>query len=101
VRRRFFQEGLQGTLTFHSTLGPIQIAGVKLDEAQVERRRHTAQEMNLGQYIQPCPSPNGSRPWTADELALLATLDDEAVAARTGRSPNAVRVKRQRVNRRG
>ena len=27
MRRRFFQEGLQGTLTVHSTLGPVQIAG--------------------------------------------------------------------------
>ena len=27
VRRRFFEEGLQGTLTVHSTLGPVQIAG--------------------------------------------------------------------------
>jgi hypothetical protein len=35
--------------------------------------------------------------WTAEELALLGTLPDAEVAARTGRTANAVRVKRRRA----
>ncbi len=35
--------------------------------------------------------------WTADEVKLLDTLTDAAVANRTGRSMNAARCKRRRV----
>src|SRR6516162_7319861 len=54
------------------------------------RRRRTTVEMNLGQYLQPCPCPNGSRPWAAGELALLGTMTDHALALRLSRSVNAV-----------
>jgi hypothetical protein len=75
------------------------LRGVKLDEEQVERRHQTAQEMDLGQYLQGGAGHNGTRPWTADELALLDTLPDEEVAARLDRTPNAVRLRRQRGRR--
>ena len=70
--------------------------GKPLPPEQVERRRRTAIEMNLGQYLQPCPCPNGSRPWTADELALLGTMTDHALASRLSRTVNAVRITRLR-----
>ena len=59
--------------------------------------RARAKQLNLARFIRPCPKPGGSRPWSARELALLARLTDAEVAARTGRSVNAVRVKRDRV----
>ena len=64
------------------------------------RRRRTTVEMNLGQYLQPCPCPNGSRPWAAGELALLGTMTDHALALRLSRSVNAVRSMRQAGSRR-
>jgi hypothetical protein len=93
--------GTTRLLLHNAQAGANVLRGVKLDEAQVERRRQTAQELNLGQYVQGGAGLNGTRPWIVDEVALLATLDDDAVAAKTGRTPNAVRVKRQRVSRRG
>jgi CheY-like chemotaxis protein len=41
------------------------------------------------------PAPS-QRHWTADEVALLASLTDEELAARTGRSPDSVRALRSR-----
>ncbi len=40
---------------------------------------------------------HGTR-WTPEQLALLGTLPDAEVARRTGRTPNAVRIKRERVD---
>ena len=61
---------------------------------QVERRRRTAVELGLGRNLRlgynrgPC--------WTRREVALLGKLPDEEVTARTGPTPDAVRVKRER-----
>jgi hypothetical protein len=43
-------------------------------------------------------TPNGSRPWSDDELALLGTMLDEAVAERIGRTRDAVRQAREKRN---
>jgi hypothetical protein len=72
------------------------LRGVPLPPEAVERRRRTAIEMNLGQYLQPCPCPNGSRLWTDHELALLGTMTDHALALRLSRTVNAVRIMRLR-----
>jgi hypothetical protein len=72
------------------------LRGGPLPPEAVERRRRTAIEMNLGQYLQHCPCPNGSRPWTDYELALLGTMTDHALASRLSRSVNAVRIMRLR-----
>jgi hypothetical protein len=37
------------------------------------------------------------RPWTAEEVALLSTLPDSALAKRLGRTAKAVRAKRQKL----
>ena len=76
--------------------GADALRGQPLPPDQVERRRRTAIELNLGRIIQPCPCPNGSRPWTADELALLGTMTDHALASRLSRTVNAVRISRLR-----
>jgi hypothetical protein len=39
--------------------------------------------------------PKAGRPWTAEEIALLGTMPDEEVTARTGRTLQAVRSHRQ------
>jgi hypothetical protein len=69
--------------------------GRKLPPEQVERRRRTARDLDLGQYLW-----NGSDPekrWTAAELALLGTLPDEQLAEQLGRTATAVRVQRTRL----
>jgi hypothetical protein len=57
------------------------------DEERAQRNRN-ALDLNLGQYLQ--PGYHGPH-WMADELALLGTMPDEQVAARIGRSVEAVR----------
>jgi hypothetical protein len=64
-----------------------------LPAAACDRRRRTAQEMDLGEHL--VPGYHGPR-WTAAELALLGTASDEEVAARTGRTRESVRLMRTR-----
>jgi hypothetical protein len=94
-------EGTTRLLLHNAQAGADVLRGVKLDEAQVEQRRRTAVELNLGQYVQGGAGYNGTRPWTDDELALLGTMPDADLAARIGRTLNAVRVMRGRAGRRG
>ena len=58
--------------------------------AQVERRRQTARAPDLAQ----APKAGPGAGWTAGQLALLGIYRDDRVAALTGHSANAVRVKR-------
>jgi hypothetical protein len=61
---------------------------------QVERRGQTATHLNLGQCLQ--PGHHGLL-WSAQELALLGTLPDEAASGLIGRPTNPVRIKRTRL----
>jgi hypothetical protein len=49
----------------------------------------------LGRYLQPGAPPE--KRWTAEELAMRATLPDEKLAEQVGRTPGAVRVKRGKL----
>jgi len=73
--------------------GAVRTRGRPLPPEQVERRRRTAHELDLGQYLR--PGYHGPR-WSRGQLALLGTLPDEEVPRRTGRTPGAVRVMRRR-----
>jgi hypothetical protein len=66
--------------------------GVPLPAEQVERRRRTARQLDLGRHL--WKGYHGPR-WTAKELALLGRASDEEVARRTGRTTNAVRQRRE------
>jgi len=85
----------EGSLRLHrasSEAGAAKTSGKKLLAQQVERRRRTAVEMGL--------RPTGrwkGRGWTRDQLRLLGKLSDAEVAARIGRTPNAVRIIRTRL----
>src|SRR5262249_23632634 len=57
------------------------------------KRRRTARRLNLGQYFDPAHGAG----WSDAELQLLGTAPDDEVAQRTGRTANAVRVKRTRL----
>jgi hypothetical protein len=61
----------------------------------VEQRRR-AVRLDLAQYMLPCAKPSGSRPWTAEERALLGTGEDEVFAEQIDRMAAAVRRQRFR-----
>ena len=63
-----------------------------LTAAEVERRRRTAVEQNLGRNL--IPGSHLYPAWTKKELALLGKVPDREVAARTGRTLKAVQQKR-------
>jgi hypothetical protein len=68
--------------------------GKKLPKAAVEERRGRATRLNLGRFLK--HGYHGPR-WTEEQLALLGTMCDEDVAARTGKSTSAVRQRRTRL----
>jgi hypothetical protein len=86
--------GTQRLIRAASAKGAAVLRGVPLPPEQVERRRRAALENNLVQYI--IPGYHGPW-WSQDQLALLGKLPDDEVARRTGRSCNAVRVRRDRL----
>lgn len=63
--------------------------------AERRQRSRAAKRLRLGRNLQPCPRPGGSRPWTRSELRLLWRMPDAEIAKRIGRTPNAVRQKRE------
>jgi hypothetical protein len=71
------------------------VRGKPLTPEQVERRRQTAAELNLGQYLQ---AAREKRAWPEEHLALLGTASDSELAARLGQTENAVRIQRERLN---
>jgi hypothetical protein len=86
-------EGSQRLIRRASELGASQVRGKRLPPEQVEQRRRTALELNLGQYL--WPGYHGPR-WARRELALLGTDDDDVIAAKVGRTPEAVRLMRRK-----
>jgi hypothetical protein len=70
-----------------------KLRGKPLPPEQVERRRRTALELNTAHYLK---RTRAARAWPAWQLQLLGTALDEEVAARIGRSPDAVRHMREK-----
>jgi hypothetical protein len=68
-----------------------KLRGKRLPPGQVERQRQTARKLDRRRHL---AAANQERAWPAEHLALLGTLTDAEVAARTGRGENAMRVKR-------
>jgi hypothetical protein len=77
-----------------SAKGAAVIRGVPLPPEQVERRRRTALEQDLGRNLRQADREDL---WTAAEVGLLGNMPDAQLARRIGRSVNAVRIKRQRL----
>jgi hypothetical protein len=85
-------EGTARLMRAASERGAAELRGKVLPAEQVERRRQTALEKDLAQYLH--KGYHGPW-WTAKELALLGRLPDAEVAAKVGRTPDAVRSQRQ------
>jgi hypothetical protein len=86
-------EGSRRLIQAAAEKGADQVRGKPLSPEQVEVRRRNAHALNLGQYLDPAHGQG----WTRAELRLLGKHSDAQVAARTGRSANAVRVKRTKL----
>jgi hypothetical protein len=95
--RRAFGVGRAGT---EGSRRLIQVGAAKAAESlrrhqwsdeERERRRQRVKALNLARNLK--AGYHGPW-WTEQELALLGKLPDEEVAARTGRTPDAVRRKR-------
>ena len=93
---RMDSEGSQRLILAAAEAGGAVVRGQKLLPEQVERRRRTAFEMNLGRNL--ITGFHGPR-WTKKDLALLGKIPDNEVARRTGRTPDAVRQKREELGR--
>jgi hypothetical protein len=90
-------EGSQRLIRAASEKGAMQLRGRPLTPEQVERRRRTARELNLGRHLH---KGYYGLWWTKAEVRLLGRLPDEEVARRTRRSVDAVRQKREALARR-
>jgi hypothetical protein len=65
-----------------------------LADEEADERRRRAVELDLGRYLH--TAYHGPR-WTPQEVALLGTMPDEELAARIGKTPVAVRQKREEL----
>src|SRR5262249_4556778 len=87
-------EGSRRLIQAAAEAGADVTRGVPLPADQVEVRRRNALELDLGRHLH--TGYHGPR-WTTGEVALLGTLPDEEVAARVGKTPSAVRQKREEL----
>jgi hypothetical protein len=77
-----------------SECGASKQRGVPLSVDEVERRRRTAIELDLGRNLR---AENHPHHWAEDEVALLGVRPDGEVARLTGRNTDAVRQKREKL----
>src|SRR5262249_31159442 len=76
-----------------SAKGADETRGKPLPPEICDRRREAAYELNIAARL--THGYHGEW-WSEEELALLGTMPDEEVAARIGRTVEAVRIKRNR-----
>jgi hypothetical protein len=88
-------EGTHRLMCAASEQGAARTRGVKLPPEAVKQRRRTTVELGYVRRIR--PGYNLGPRWTRRALALLGKLPDDEVAARIGRTPNAVRIRRTKL----
>jgi hypothetical protein len=86
-------EGSRRLIRAAAEAGAAELRGKELSPEQVERSRRTARELGLARYLQ---SGYHGPHWTREQLRLLGTEPGAAVAAKVGRTPQAVRIMRGR-----
>jgi hypothetical protein len=91
---RMDSEGSRRLIQAAVEAGADVTRGVPLSEEECERRSRTNRELDLKQHLH--LGYHGPR-WTPQELALLGTLPDDAVAAQLGKTPGAVSLMRRRL----
>jgi hypothetical protein len=86
-------EGSRRLIQAAAEMGAAEQRGRELPPEQVERRRRTAREKNLAQYLQ--PGYHGPR-WTQEQPQLLGAEPDVVIAAKVGRKAEVVLSMRRR-----
>jgi hypothetical protein len=87
----------EGTRRLHRAAAAKGGAGMQargLTDRERRQRRKRARALDLGRHRE---AARAERAWPAGHLALLGTMPDDEMAARTGRSENAARVKRTKL----
>jgi hypothetical protein len=92
--KRMENRGSRRLVLAASAKGADALRGVPLSEEQDEQRQRSHRENNLTQYL---PTGWHGPRWTVEDMALLRQLRDSEVARRTGRTVNAVRIKREEL----
>jgi hypothetical protein len=87
-------EGTMRLMLAAAEKGAEAIQGREWSQEEREQRRRNAVEKNLAQHL--ITGYHGPR-WTKQQLAMLGTMPDAEVAAKTGRTPSAVRIMRTRL----
>jgi hypothetical protein len=88
-------EGTRRLVQAAAEMGAEAVKDRDWSEEEREARRRQAVEMSLGANL--ILGYHGPR-WTPEDVALLGVLTDDEVAQRTGRTPEAVRQKREELN---
>jgi hypothetical protein len=91
---RMDSEGSRRLIQAAAEAGADVLRGVPLSEEECARRSRTNREKGLKRHLH--PGYHGPR-WTPAEVALLGTLPDDALAAQVGKTPGAVRQKREEL----
>jgi hypothetical protein len=95
--------GVSGTATtlgskrahqHHSEAGAKVMKRRKWTEEELAEKRRVSSELGLKPGVRWTPERGG---WTPEQLALLGTDTDTAIAGRLNRTLNAVRLKRERL----
>jgi hypothetical protein len=89
----------EGSKRLHQALseaGAAAMQGREFTQAERQAKAERAKAMNLIQHPWAGRQEKGQY-WTAEQLQLLGTDTDAAIAAQIGRTPEAVRVKRSKL----
>ena len=87
-------EGSQRLIQAAAEQGAAAMREREYTDEECDERSRRARELGLGRYL---PTGYHGPRWTRAQLRLLGKYPDDRVAARVGRSVNAVRVMRQRL----
>jgi hypothetical protein len=85
-------EGTARLIRAAAAKGAKAVKGLDWPEEECDARSRRAIELGLGRHLM--TGYHGPL-WTPEDVALLGTLPDAEVATRTGRTPSAVRQKRE------
>jgi len=90
----------EGSIRLHRincAKGAAALKRKRWTRAELKNKRESAIRLNLIQFAKQSPIQGGHAAWTKQELVLLGTISDAEIAAKIGRTENAVRVKRTKL----
>jgi hypothetical protein len=92
--KRTDSEGSRRLILVVAQAGADAVKQREFSQKERKVKRRIALKLNLSQYLAAATRPGQ---WTTEELALLGMAPDTQIAALTGRTWNAVRLKREKL----